>query len=228
LVIRFPDFSAFTYPFSEQPIIAGRTSTGFYIPTPTSIRNYLEYPDVNILNEMVLPYPFRVKEPVAQRLDRLDSKSSFMVMNLQQLSNQQRRKKSNQSNSQKTSSQYQPIKLFKRHSLALGQVDQILKKNKMVKINTLLRSEEQMYKNNNRRESRAASIISDRTQDIITWIPDQNTEWQDWMQDTEAGISPKQAPSISSTLSDTGIPLRLHIPRNNSENQLHPLDNLRK
>lgn len=224
LVIRFPDFSAFTYPFSEQPIIVGRTSTGFYISTPTSIRNYLEYPDANILKEMVLPYPFRVKEPVAQRLDRLDNNSSFKAINLQQPSNQQRRKKSNQYDSQKSSSQYPPIKSSKRHSLALGQIDRILRKNSAVKINTLLWPEEQMYKNNNHGESRTASIISDRTQDIITWMPNQNTEWQD----TEAGISHKQTPSISSTFNDAKIPPRLHIPWNNSENQLHPLDNLKK
>lgn len=228
MIIRFPDFSAFTYPFSEQPVITGRTSTGLYIPTPTSIRNYLEYPDANVLKEMMLPYPFRVKEPVSQRLDRLDGNSSFMTMNLQQPSHQRRQKKSNTSNSQKSPSECQPLKPSKRHSLALGQVDQILRKNSVIKTNTLLRPEEQMYKNNNHGEAKAASIISDRTQDIITWMPDQSTEWQDWMQDTEAGISPKQTPPTSSVFSDTQIPPRLHIPWTNSENQLHPLDNLRK
>ncbi|CAO0796627.1 unnamed protein product [Mucor circinelloides] len=126
-MIVIQDFSAFNYPFSEQPVITGRTSTGFYIPTPTSIRSYLDYPEANVLKEMMLPYPFRVKEPVSQRLERLDSNSSFMAMNLQQPL-QQRQRASNQSSNQKLISQHHPIKPSKRHSLALGQVDQILRK----------------------------------------------------------------------------------------------------
>ncbi|KAL9539381.1 hypothetical protein MBANPS3_010288 [Mucor bainieri] len=225
---RCQDFSAFTYPFSEQPVITGRTLTGFYIPTPTSIRNYLDYPDASVLRDMLLPYPFRVKEPVSQRLERLESSSSFMAMNLQQppqQKKQQRQKKSNQS----SVSHHQPIKPSKRHSLALGQVDRIVRKNSMIKTDTLLKPQETAPRSKQHRHSRTASIMSDRTQDIITWMPDQNTEWQDWRQENDA--YGKTTPS-----SETNVPLRLHIPWSNEPNsgvghtgvyadsQLHPLD----
>ncbi|GAN10005.1 hypothetical protein MAM1_0311d09539 [Mucor ambiguus] len=229
---RCQDFSAFTYPFSEQPVITGRTLTGFYIPTPTSIRNYLDYPDASVLKDMILPYPFRVKEPVSQRLERLDSNSSFMAMNLQQPSQkqqqqqpQQRREKNNQS----SISHHQPIKPSKRHSLALGQVDRIARKNSMIKTNTLLKLQEATPKSKQHRHSRAASIMSDRTQDIMTWMPDQNIEWQDWTQ--EKDTLDKTTPS-----GETSMPLRLHIPWSHgsnsgvghtgiyADNQLHPLD----
>lgn len=163
---------------------------------------------------------------MSQRLERLDSSSSFTAMNLQQLSHQQqRRKKSKQSS---TALQHHPIKPSKRHSLALGQVDQIVRKNSMIKTNTLLKPQESGTRSKQHRLSRATSIMSDRTQDIITWMPDQNTEWQDWMQETDT-----PAPPIST---DASMPPRLHIPwkhESNSsivhagayaDNQLHPLD----
>lgn len=217
-------------------MITGRTSTGFYIPTPTSIRNYLDYPGANVLKEMMLPYPFRVKEPVSQRLERLDSNSSFMAMNLQQPL-QQRQRASNQSSNQKLISQHRPIKPSKRHSLALGQVDQILRKNSMIKTDTLLKPQKPAHKSEKYRHSRAGSIMSDRTQDIITWMPDQDTEWQDWMQENDMNAPPSKMPLMSTISSETDMPLRLHTPWNNEydggvsrtginmDNQLHPLDN---
>lgn len=236
ITVRIQDFSAFNYPFSEQPVITGRTSTGFYIPTPTSIRSYLDYPEANVLKEMMLPYPFRVKEPVSQRLERLDSNSSFMAMNLQQPL-QQRQRASNQSSNQKLISQHHPIKPSKRHSLALGQVDQILRKNSMIKTDTLLKPQKPAHKSEQYRHSRAGSIMSDRTQDIITWMPDQDTEWQDWMQENDTNAPPSKMPLMSTISSETDMPLRLHTPWNNepdggvsrtginTDNQLHPLDN---
>ncbi|OAC97573.1 hypothetical protein MUCCIDRAFT_116350 [Mucor lusitanicus CBS 277.49] len=209
-------FSAFTYPFAEQPVITGKTLTGFYIATPTSIRNYLDYPDASVLKDMILPYPFRVKEPVSQRLERLDSDSSFMAMNLQQ--QQQQLKKS-------SAIQDPPIQPSKRHSLALGQVDRIVRKNSMIKTDTLLKPQTSAPKSKQHRHSRTASIMSDRTQDIITWMPDQNTEWQDWTQ--------QQQESETASSSETGMPLCLNIPWSNTESvhtgvyadsQLHPLD----
>ncbi|KAK4513286.1 uncharacterized protein ATC70_011854 [Mucor velutinosus] len=223
-VCKCQDFSAFTYPFSEQPVITGKTITGFYIPTPTSIRNYLDYPDASVLKDMILPYPFRVKEPVSQRLERLDSSSPFMAMNSQQPPQRQWRKKSNESS---TALQQHPIKPSKRHSLALGQVDRIVRKNSMRKTDTLLKPQEPAPKSKQRGHTRTASVNSDLTQDIITWMPDQNT---DWAQETDA-----HAP-LNSIPSDANMPLRLHIPWHNelsrgvghtgayTDNPLHPLD----
>ncbi|KAI8642163.1 hypothetical protein BD408DRAFT_443680 [Parasitella parasitica] len=232
LLDRYQDFSAFTYPFSEQPVITGTASTGFYIPTPTSIRNFLDYPNTDILERMALPYPFRVKEPVSQRLDRSARSSSFMSMNSQQSSfQQQQRKKTIRDSNQKPTSYYQSIRPSKRHSLALGQVDQILRKNSVIKTNTLIKPEEPIYKRKHQVNSRD-SLSSDRTQNIIAWMPDVNSQWQE----NNSNNSSKKKYSMSSKLGDTNLSPKIRLARNSehdnncsfyTENQLHPLDNMK-
>lgn len=148
---------------------------------------------------MALPYPFRVKEPVSQRMDRLINNNSFMAMSLQQSEEQQRR----QSKSKQLSNQnyplhyFQPIKPSKRHSLALGQIDRISRLDSAVKTNTLLKSEEQVYKNKQLNGSKTASVMSDRMRNILTWMPDQNIEWQDWMHESNSSTSSKKTASAS-------------------------------
>lgn len=226
LCIRMRDFSAFTCPFTESPIIVGRASSGFYIPTPTAIRNYLPYPDVGILKQMKLPYPFRVKEPVFQRLERLESDSSFKNIVNSQHSNSQRprRKKSSRASEYSRSSfiqSNQPIITTKRHSLDLGQVDHLLRQEDTsllipIKANHPVRSK---------------SIISNRTvEEIMSWVPDKNTVWQD---DTSTASSNKLSPPATTSASKKDpnrIPPAIwQVNNSNSiDYQLHPLDVIKK
>jgi hypothetical protein len=203
------DFSAFTCPFAEPPIILGRNSSGFYIPTPTAIRNYLPYPDASVLKEMTLPYPFRVKEPVSQRLERLDSDSSFMNIVKSRHHSRSRRKKGS------NDSEYiQQPNIKKRHSLDLGQVDQLLK-------------QDVLLNHRNLKPKRSASVISDRTvEEIMSWVPDKNTVWQDeWKEEKTL------SPPASNKKDPNRIPpplWRLEVNQNSPDKQLHPLDILKK
>lgn len=90
------DFSAFTYPSTEQPRAVGKR-LDYYIPPPTSIRNYLDYPDPSILESMDLPYPFRIKQPISQRMDRLDSNDGLYdkLLNTPSRQRETARKRSN-------------------------------------------------------------------------------------------------------------------------------------
>ncbi|KAI9472108.1 MAG: hypothetical protein EXX96DRAFT_582932 [Benjaminiella poitrasii] len=164
------DFSAFTFPFTERPTVSSHhTKSGhyYYIPTPTAIRNYLDYP--LDLADLQLPYPFRVKEPVSERLERIET----------QHGSSQRRSKQPMTASRHA----------KRHSLALGQVDQLRKKSDKV------------------RESASTSRVD---HDIMSWMPDQRTIWQDWMSIDD--VSSHHSQELSFT----------------DEQQLHPLDSIHK
>lgn len=134
---------------------------------------------------MKLPYPYRTKEPVSQRLDRVDSsdppRTDFNVRHPPQLEGSKRR---NRSVSPRPS-YFQHT--MDRHSLALGQVDRLLKSNKdrplvdslSVDRNELIESWNDRYKQY-RPRSRKSSVLSGRAvQDILKWIPDQDTVWQD-------------------------------------------------
>jgi hypothetical protein len=156
----------------DRPILVGKHS-GFYLSSPTSIRNYLDYPEESVLKSMPLPYPFRVKQPVSQRMDRLGSSSSFDM--LSNTSQQVEKNKRSNSVSRKSSSKgsqqsQQRIRPLRRHSLALGQVDPIINGNSAVVTNTLLKpapnnqlSVKDAYPGRTSRESVAQAILSEQT-----------------------------------------------------------------
>ncbi|KAI7900905.1 uncharacterized protein BX663DRAFT_515675 [Cokeromyces recurvatus] len=158
------DFSAFTFPFTERPtVISHHKKSGYhyYIATPTPIRNYLDYPDAQVLENLQLPYPFRVREPVSQRLERIDIHQDYI-----------------------------PYRTHtKRHSLALGEVAQ-------------LRKESGPMKN--------TASVTRTEQEIMSWMPDQRTIWQDWANNNEETSSHHNEELVF------------------TDDQLHPLDNIKK
>lgn len=133
---------------------------------------------------MKLPYPYRTKEPISQRLDRVNSddplRTDFNVSHPPRLEGSKRR---NRSVSPRPSFQH----TLDRHSVALGQIDRLLKSNKdrplvdslSVERNELIESWNDRYKQY-RPRSRESSVLSGRAvQDILKWIPDQDMVWQD-------------------------------------------------
>lgn len=152
------DYSAFTSPFKEKPAVIIGRNMDYYIPPPTSIRNYLDYPEATILKSMKLPYPFREKEPVSQRLGRTKSIS--------------RRHK-------------EPIKPSKQHNLALGQVDQILKENPIGTLLEPIRHDRSklLDENYNHPNLWSRKRSDQNAQDVMTWMPGQATVWNNWMND---------------------------------------------
>ncbi|KAG2235116.1 hypothetical protein INT48_006497, partial [Thamnidium elegans] len=181
------DFSSFPSLFEEKPTIIGK-HPNYYITSPSRIRNYLELPDEFILKTMKLPYPYRTKEPISQRLDCIDSndllQTDFNMKHPPQLEGSKRSNNRNRSVSPRPS--FRHIKTLERHSVALGQVDRLLENNKdrpsadslsvePISNNELIESRNDIYK-----QYRPMSLSSSRAvQDILKWIPDQDTVWQD-------------------------------------------------
>ncbi|KAI9260312.1 hypothetical protein EDC94DRAFT_610759 [Helicostylum pulchrum] len=175
------DFSSFPSVFEEPPTIIGK-HPNYYLTSPSRIRKYIDPPEEFILRTMKLPYPYRTKEPISQRLDRVDSsdplRTDFNVRHPPPGSKRRNRS---------VSPRPPQIKTLNRHSVALGQVDRLLKINKdrpsadslSVECNELVESWNDRYKQY-RPGSRKSSVLPGRAvHDILKWIPDQDTEWQD-------------------------------------------------
>lgn len=185
------DFSSFPSLFLKNPTIVGK-HLDYYIPLPTRARNYLDQPDPAILKLMNLPYPYRIKEPKSQRLDRLDANNeltkAFNVKNSPLLPNTIKK----QNEKAPIVSPRRPVsrpvkKLLERHSLALGQVDQLLKTNNDRLFNSLsikpipsyeTRSWNNRYKRTQQQSRKNHTPLpSQAVQSILKWIPDHDSVW---------------------------------------------------
>ncbi|KAG2198966.1 hypothetical protein INT47_013150 [Mucor saturninus] len=148
---------------AQRPIVIASKNADYFISPPTSHRNYLDPPDATILKSIKLPYPFRKKEPVSQRLERAKPEPE-----------------EDHKRPMKSSS-------MRHNSLALGYMDQLLMKDEInnmevepIEHDTLMLLDETYHHPNLRSRKR-----SDRhsQQDIMTWMPDQSTVWNNWMND---------------------------------------------
>lgn len=128
----------------------------YYIPPPpTSNRKYLDPPDADILKSMNLPYPFRIKEPVSQRLGRMKNAPRDYK---------------------------EPIRPSKRHSLALGQVDQIFKDKVDTKAEPIRLDQSKLLGETYNHPNLQSRKRSDQhLRSIMTWMPEQPTVWNNWM-----------------------------------------------
>lgn len=204
------DYSAFSSPFVEAPKVIGRNLYSkypdFHIPTPISVRNYLDHPDPEILSTMKLPYPFRIKEPMSQRAIRMESNDPFVkAMGLR-----------------KNSTENLPTKnsLEKRHTLSLGQVDRLLHSDRSESGSVKFSVENgNRVKNEYNPYKRSQGLSVKEAQEISKWIPE-HSEWEDdWVEGTRGESSnPFKSPHDSNNdvplLLIPTLPMEKNLPGN--------------
>jgi hypothetical protein len=108
-------YSSIYSPFTQRPEI----EEDDYIPLPTVTRKYIDQPPDSILDSIPsLPYPFRVRQPVRHRSEKVENPPLSDIPSLLPLS--------------LSSSPNKKISLqsSKRHSLGNGQIDRLITSNR--------------------------------------------------------------------------------------------------
>lgn len=203
-------------PFTEKPSVFGRYPN-FYIPAPTNIRHYLEYPEAEVLRSMKLPYPFRIKNSTSPRkIERLED-LDIANTSLDTTSN------TNYINREEPSYLSLPTEYSKRQSLDLSQVSKRLTKERPKVLNEDQRGNTHHSRNGASKSKRALAMSNQTKQDILTWLPKQETDNQ---RSSSKDKSDKNI-ATSSTFNHDGNndSPKLHIPKINTILERVPSNN---